>query len=710
MKFGFIRFNFSVAWSGWIYILFALILIIFSYFVYRYTLPKVSIFSRFVLTAIRTAIFLLILLLIFEPYLRIISESEKTKSVYIFVDNSNSIAVKDSIKRKQQIENLVNKLSTVPNLDVKLFSFGNKIDSLPTIKNLTLNNSQTNFGKVSEFLTSRQTNIKSAVIISDGIITNGIDPIYQLEKLQFPIFTVGVGDTSIHKDAQISSVSFNQFVYAGKETKIEATIINNGLGNQPAHVQLIAEDIVINSQNIVLNSSGMNKIIFPFTPESAGEKKLRILLTPLPGEQNTNNNSSSFFIDVLGTKIKVALISSSPSADVSAVSNALENDKNIQLIKNIQVTKDKNWNDKGSFNLDSAKVLFLIDFPSSHSSQKLIGDVLKAIERGTPFFISLSNEIDFSKLSVFEKYLPVFINEASSESNSVQAVVNSQQFSSSFSQLNNSSSVWNNLPPINQISSDVNMKPESHLIVNSKLRELILKNPLVAVRSMANQRSFLINGWNYWRWSLQSAENKSDFFKNFINEIVKWLNLSSDKKQFIVRTNKKVFTLDETVEFTAEVYDKAFNPIDTAQVSVSIQHGGKNYSIMLNPNGNGMYTTSFIPESAGDFLFNGSTNVSGEKLDFKNGRFNISNIPAERINTQMQIDYLKRISISTNGKYCSIDQSELLKEKLYDISRKSNPMIENKHEYELWNNYNILLLIISLLVLEWLLRKRFGMI
>lgn len=707
----FARFNLSAAGSWWIYFLLALILIFFSYFVYRYTLPRVSKSSRFILTAIRSSILLLVLLLIFEPFLQIVSDNAKTKSVYVLIDNSNSIAVKDSSNRKNQIENLSNKLSSIQNLNVIFFSFGNKIDSLPANdKNITLNNSQTDFEKVSTFLAKRQAEVKTAVIISDGIITSGIDPIYQLEKLPYPILTVGIGDTTTLKDVKISGIAHNQFVYSGKETKIEATINNTGLGNQTTQIYLYEENKIIGSQTFPLGGSGMNKIIFPYTPNSDGEKKLRFVISPVSGEQNINNNSSSFFIDVLSTKIKVGLIAGSPSPDVSAISNALESDKNIQLFKNIQVTKDKNWEDHKLLNLDSLKALFFVDFPSKNTSQKMIDQILKVIERGVPFFISLSNEIDFSKLTYFEKYLPVYINEVSDQSNLVQAVLNSQQYSANFTQLNNSSFIWNNLPPINQISTDVNLKPEGRQIVSTKLRDLVLKNPLIAIRSVANQRSFLLNGWNYWRWSLQSAEKNSDFFKNFINEIVKWLNLSSDKKQFIVRTNKKNFSLDESVEFTAEVYDKAFNPVDTSQISISIQRGEKNYQLNLNNDGNGTYSASFSPEIDGDYIFNGITNIGGEKLDFKNGRFNISNIPAEKINTQMQIDYLKRIAGSTGGKYFSIDQYELLKEKLLEVNRKVDPKIEHKSEYELWNNYNILVLVICLFTLEWFLRKRFGMI
>jgi len=108
-------------------------------------------------------------------------------------------------------------------------------------------------------------------------------------------------------------------------------------------------------------------------------------------------------LNVLDTKLKVCLVAGSPSADVSAIAKAITTDKNIQLRKIIQVSTNKFLNDVKTSAIDSADVLFLIDFPASGSPQNLIDKILYAVNnQNKPFFILLSNSVDFGRLKLLE--------------------------------------------------------------------------------------------------------------------------------------------------------------------------------------------------------------------------------------------------------------------------------------------------------------------
>lgn len=709
--FGFENIRIALSGSTWLYIILAAILIAFSVFVYRYTLPRISNSSKILLTIIRSFIFALVLFLIFEPILSLTKRTNDENNTLLLIDNSKSISAKDSLKRSQSILKLIKDLNSEESINVKLFSFGNKIDSVSVGQPvLNLDGQSTNFSSLISLLNKHQSYASSAVLVSDGIITEGADPSYQLEKMQIPIFTVGVGDSSTKKDVELFNVSHNQYIYAGAATKILATIRQNGFDGRGVKLSLYEEDLQIESKEILLSNSGNNITDFLYTPKTGGEKKLRIAISPLSGEFNPLNNQKTFFLTVLDTKIKIGLVAGSPSPDVSAVASALESDKNIKINKFIQVSQNKIWDERKVNALDSSSVLFLIDFPASNTPQQLISQIVNKIEKGTPFFISVSSSCDFGKLKALETYLPFFTRKISPDAFQVLPEIQKNEFASNFSQLGNAVTVWNNLPPVFQSVTEMISKPESKIIVKSKVREAILNSPLIMLRSIGNQRSFAVNASNFWRWSLQASERNPDFFKNFVNEIVKWLSLTGDKKQFKLSLNKKVYSSNEQVQITAELYDNSFNPVDTAQVKLEISHADQKNELILTPQGNGIYTGNFTPEVNGDFICMASTQLSGNSTLNSSTRFSVSSSEIELLDTKMRIDYLKLLANSSNGEYFGIENYDNLVQRLIDAEKKKNGGTLIKNEFELWNYSFILGLIVLLFSTEWFLRKRFGMI
>ncbi len=707
--------SFSVSFSGNTFIILLLIIlfILFSFFIYRYTLPAVSVPLKLFLTSIRAAIFILILLLIFELIFSLRAVHTTETKTFLFIDNSNSIAAKDSNKRLEQINFFLDDLNTYSNFKVKPFLFANQIDSMEESDpgKIKLSGEQTNFFNVIEFIKKREAQINSAIIFSDGIITDGIDPSYLAEKLQLPLFTVGIGDSLENRDVEILNLFFNQFIYAERQTTIEATIKNIGFGNKTTRVSFYEEDNLVSSNEITLNEYGINKVLFDYIPASGGEKKLSIIISPLNGEAATANNRSVFFINVLETKLKICLIAGSPSADLSAISKALSADKNIDIKKLIQISPGKFWNNVKIDILDSADVFFMIDFPFQNTPQNLIDKISSSVEQqNKPFFFLLSSGVSASRLKDFEKSLPFIFSKMNNEFLSVQPELLRDAFLAYFSGANTKTEIWNGLPPLTQFAAELSAKAESNVLVGAKVKNILINNPLIVSRSLGKQRAFSILGGDLWRWQLQTAEKYPEFFNNFINDIVKWLNTASYKEQFKITTEKKTYSINEEIKFTAELYDQTFTPIETADISMQVSLNEKKYELVFSPLGNGIYFSSFTPGEAGDYKFEGAAKINGIKIKSGAGRFSVGNIQIEKIDTRMRAAFLNQLAKGTNGEYYSIENYNGLKKKLLELNNASTKENTVKKEIQAWTNEWVLFLIILLFTLEWFIRKKSGMI
>ena len=68
--FGYADVNISLAYSG-AYLLLALLLIAaYSYYVYRYTIPQIEKYKKFLLTSLRVLALIVLCLILFEPILK----------------------------------------------------------------------------------------------------------------------------------------------------------------------------------------------------------------------------------------------------------------------------------------------------------------------------------------------------------------------------------------------------------------------------------------------------------------------------------------------------------------------------------------------------------------------------------------------------------------------------------------------------------------
>jgi len=651
--------------------------------------------------------------MIFEPVISVVFHSNVESKTLVFIDNSNSLAAKDSSKRLEQVNSLIKNISSESEIRSQIFFFGKKVDSVQDAGSSKLNftEAQTNFSSVIDLIKKKSSSVNSAVILSDGIINDGNDPTYQVEKLQLPVFTVGVGDSTEKKDILIYNVQYNSTIYAEKPTVIETAIKNIGFGGSNTRIAFYEENKLLDTKDILLSESGLNKISFNYRPSTGGEKKLSISVSPLNGEVTTANNKRIIFLNVLDTKLKVCLVAGSPSADVSAISKAVTTDKNILLRKIIQTSTNKFLSEVKTSAIDSADVLFLVDFPSSSTPQNLIDKISSAVNnQNKPFFILLSSNVDIRQLRSLENVLPFTIENNNTELIQVLPELNSDLYSSSFSTGSNKKEIWNSLPPVSQAAVKIQIKPGSNSLVSAKVRNIPIANPLVISRSLGKQRAFAILAGDIWKWQLQTAEKHPEFFDNFINDIVKWLNLSSQQKQFSVSTDKKIYSPNEEVNFTAQLYDNTFSPIDTAQIELQILKGEKKFDLALASVGNGIYNAVFTPNEPGDYLFSASSLLNGTQMKTDIGRFSVSETQIEKIDTRMRPAFLKSLAKSTGGEYYSIDNYSNLLDKLRGINR--NPIKETgtKKEYYLWSDERVLLLIIILFAAEWFIRKRSGMI
>ena len=714
--FGYEKINLSLAYSS-VYFFIALILLaIYSYYVYRYTIPQIENYKKVILISLRVLALLFLLLILFEPILNLNKKINLEPYNLVFVDNSRSMKIDDGTNREEMLHEILDELSNNQSSDNLIFyEFGNSVKEVAadSLKNLTFSDGATNIQQVFNIVKNSDQNIASVSLITDGVITSGANPYYDAVNIGIPVFTIGIGDTTKRKDVLIKKVLHNDFIYSETPTKIVATISNQGFAGESVSVTLYEDNNFVSKQDFILNNSGIQNIFFDYTPQSAGEKKLSIELSRLKDEFTSANNKNVFYVNVLTNKIKVFILASTPCADLTFIENSLKRDENIELNSIVQLSGEKFLNKINYQILDSADVLFLIGFPSDKTPVELFNRIITKIkEKKTPYFLTLSPDVSLTRLTQLADDLPFSISQNFKAYREVQPYISPDEFSNPILQYNDENKIdgWNNLPPVLQPNAIFTAKLTSKTLAEIIVNNSIVKSPLILSSNFNGKKSIAVLARDIWKWKLQVAPKGLDIFDNFIVNSLRWLRANEEQKLIKIKTSKRNYSQGEIIEFYGEVRDESLNPVSDAEVKIIITSDSNRFETNMQNVGPGLYEGSIIINETGDFNFSAQADIKGRVLGKDFGSFNIGEIDIEQINPVMDYSLLNILANNTGGEFYFPDNYAALLSKLNELKTNSSKEKLITSEISLWSNPWMLIVSIFLFACEWFIRKRSGML
>ncbi len=693
-----------------------LLLAAYTIYVYRFTIPSISKAGKASLIILRTLALLTIITVFFEPVISFTKKNVIEPVNLVYIDNSSSINIDDGTNRAATIKSIVLNISSnnmTGNSEFFLFGNGVRSLSMDSIDKNNFTDGTTNLAEIFSSLDVVKYDYSSITIISDGVFTEGSNPVYKATNLPVPVFTIGIGDTTQHKDVEISKILFNNYVYAETPTSIVATVQNKGFSGETITASLFENNKLIEEQKFSLNKTGIQNINFNYVPEVSGEQKLSVHISTLSNEQTTANNKKLFYINVLSNKIKVLLLAGNPSTDLSFIINTLKRDENLLINSITQISSNKFVEEINYSLVDSADILFLVGFPAANTPQALIDAVKTNIsDKKKPYLISLTSHSNVEMLKLLQPELPFSFNQHIETYRQVQPEINLTEKNNPILSNDNSEwiSNWNNLPPVLQPSANFDTKPGSKIISTIKINNIAVNIPLIVTRNFNGKKSVAVLATDLWKWKLQTAQKNLYLFDSFFLNCVKWLNTADKQEKFSVKTSKRSYSSGEIVEFLARVSDESLNPVDDAEIKVKISTEENSYEIDMQNEGKGLYEGKFQITETGDFNFRAEIYRDDALLGTDNGSFNVGEIEIELINPVMNYPLLNLLANVTNGKYYSSENYNELFKEVEKINKTASKEKLITSDLTLWTSEWLLLIAVLLFSLEWFLRKRMGML
>ena len=657
--------------------------------------------SRIVMASLRGVAMTLVAFLLLAPMLKMIRKEIDKPVIILAIDNSESVKMgKDSAyylsDYQKQVQQLANELGKHYEVTACLLGDENNYVDYQEIK-ADFSDKSTNlsalFDDINLLYANR--NVGAVVMLTDGIYNIGSNPYYAAQKVDFPVYTVGLGSDEQAKDLFIADIIHNKEVLKGNRAPVEVKIRAGKLSGKSAKLTVSDEKGEVFSR--VLQISGnqfFETVSFLVDADKTGLLKYKIDLDELDGEVTYKNNHAQFFIRVIESKDKIAIVYDAPHPDVAAIRSALELSDNYDVtVVPIQEFKDKP-SDYG--------LIILHQLPSKKNpASSLLSQIRQS---GVSSLYIIGTQTDLNAFNGLNTGLQ--ITQSKNMTNNATAAYNSNFMLFSFSE--ETQDLLPTLPPLQTPFGTYKAAVSSNLFMTQKISGVETKYPLFLFNDVNGAKIGVISGTGLWSWKVYDFVNTQnhDAFNEIVNKTALFLVAKNDKSPFRVRHNA-VFAENAPVEFSAELYNESHELVNTPDVKLTIKGSGDTtYDAQFSKQNNAYYLNmGELP--VGTYTWIAKTQL-GNKSYEKSGTFSVQEIFVETANLVADFDLLKSIAKTTDGKFFARNEIENVAKEI-KANDNIKPIASYHKKYSmLLNSPWYLAAIVLLLGIEWFLRKWHG--
>lgn len=543
-------------------------------------------------------------------------------------------------------------------------------------------------------------NLGAVVLASDGIYNEGSNPAYTDVKLNAPVYSIAIGDTTPKKDLVLKRVFHNKIVYLGDQFTLQVDVAaNNAAGAQTAlSVIKIEGDQRQTIQNIPLSITGNDFFItkeITLEATKPGVAQYAVRLVGINGEASESNNSREIFIDVLDARQKILLLANSPHPDLSAIKQSLEGNKNYAV--SIAYAGDPG--------LDVSRFDFVVlhSLPSRTNNIEGILNTLNSKQIPRLFVAGLQTH--FQALNRAQNL--VTMQGEGVQTDDVQGIV-----SSKFASFSLSPRLTEELPKFNPVVcafGNSSALPSAQVVLYKRIGRINTEAPLLAVGEQNDIKTGVFMAEGLWKWRLFDflQHQNHEIFDEFLGKSVQYLALKEDKRKFRINLDKNIYNENEPVVFGAELYNDNYELTNEPDVALSVRNAeGKEYTYTFNKIGKG-YTLNAGILPTGSYTYKGNVNFNGQNLTAE-GRFSVRAIQLELFETTANHAVLRQLSKQYGGETVSVAYMGSIAEKIKNNAVVKPVIYQTTQTNPLINLKWIFALLAVLLGLEWFLRRYYG--
>jgi hypothetical protein len=550
-----------------------------------------------------------------------------------------------------------------------------------------------------------------------------------------PLWSITFGEqrgTGQGRDAAVSNLSVGETVYRGNALEVAGRVRLDGLADRDVVVKLLAENDAGAMEEVARASvkgrpeSVEEPVRLAWTPNGQlGERKVALVVEPQEGEVVVTNNELSTFVDVVDGGLRVLYLEGALRVEQRFLRRVLAASPDMQVdFQWIDSSRRNRWPvDLGRLAAGNYNVFLIGDLDAAAlrpQDLQLILDRVKAgagigllggfhaFEAGGWGSSSLASLLPFERDPLARQAFDQPVRESLHLRGPLQMLPERQFGGVSILRLGKNDqetlAAWRAMPPLEGANDLGRLFPTAKpLAVTADGR------PLLVAREFGEGRVLAFAADSTWRWVMQGAGEQH---RRFWRQLVLWLAQKDDQEgdSLWVRLAQRRLSPGAPLAFDAGVTKADGTPVnDMAIEAVAISPSAKPRAVRVPRKGDAFAGVVAGFDEPGDWklVLRAARDGQPKQLE-RTVRFTVFRQDLELANPRANPLLMRQLAEATDG---GVRSPEELTD-IFDEIRGKPAAFETLEQwsYTPWDKWPMFLVMAGCLCVEWVLRKRWGLV
>ncbi len=560
------------------------------------------------------------------------------------------------------------------------------------------------------------------LLVSDGRATtpDTLDAAQLALARTVPLWTWTVGGPVPRHDLWIETASSEALAFSGAEVELTATLRAAGYPNRSFNVDLLKDDQVVQTKEVVPNSNGVAQISMRVQAPPAGEQRYVFRVAPQPEEADTANNERAVFLRSVGERVRVLVAEGQPYWDTKFLVQSLKRNTNVDLTavyrlnaaRNVAVVSaagaetrvERDLFPRTADAMNAFDVIVLGREAETFFDNQTEGLLTDYVSRRGGSLVFARGKPYGGRFQALAKFEPVAWGNGVASSiklRPTEAGRDNPIFD--LGTAGTLEELLDRLPALDQASVTLGEKPLAVVLANAVQPDGPV---LIAYQRYGQGRALSLNASGLWRWSFrETGQQESEAaYQRFWVSLMQWLLGGG---QFLpgadvaLASARRYYTSEQPMQFLLSTRN-----LDRAiyQPRLAISGAGTTTEIEPRPRGDS-YVAEAGPFPPGTYRVTLKNNV-GRPAELSQS-IEVVSASVEKRELSADPDLMRKLAETSSGAVLSAGDIP----RLADVVKRWEAARELSHRQQpIWDRWWVITSLLAVLGAEWWLRRREGLL
>jgi len=701
--------------------------------------------QRATLTLLRAITLILLIVILLRPVVMVPPAAASNSLLPILVDMSRSMRLSEAgVSRFQRAQTIARDLQTklAAEYRIEVLTFGESVAAVTDLARLapTARRSDLSGAMADVAERYRSNRVAGVIVLSDGGDTSPHEA-RRHEAISAPVITVGIGSPEVARDREVVNLTVGEPLLPGASIDLSVSATSVGFGTEPVEIRVSANGRPVDTRRVTPSVEGAPvHAIFTVSPEPGLPTVYTVEIPTAADELAAENNVRRVLVPPQTGRRKILILEGAPGYEHTFLKRALAQDPGLDV--DAAVRKGQNDDGRDTFYVQAAPsrmAALSTGYPAKRSElfaydAVIFGNIEAdfftrdqleltsrfVAERGGGLLVLGARSFDRQGLAgtALEHALPIDLASSrnsialasapltASEPNKPALTIDGLLHPATRLAVSpeDNRQKWSDLPALASMAQVGGPRPGAQVLAVA-LTAGGNPQPLIAAQRYGQGRSMVFAGEASWRWRMMRPATDMSY-ETIWRQLARWITAGAQSPVTIAAMSPPIAGATDRVSVI--VRDEDYRPIANAEVAVQITAPNGDTRQMpaaLSSPQEGRYAVAARFDQSGVYRVEAIASRGTAKIGAAMRPVLVGGVDLEMTQPRLNEAVLKRLAAETEGRYIRAAQAD----ELPALLRESRADAGTPEQRDLWHNGWSLMAIITLLGIEWVMRRRAGL-